>query len=89
MRRQNGVALVLVLWVITLLAVIAGNFAFSMRSEAQIARNLLINSQLNKLATDLKNNSPDLELLEKFTGHEKQEIARLLDAAAAQQTNIT
>ncbi|MBK7002137.1 MAG: general secretion pathway protein GspK [Rhodoferax sp.] len=41
--RQNhsGVALVLVLWVITLLSVIAGNFAYSMRSEAQIASNLL------------------------------------------------
>ena len=45
MRRQGGVALVLVLWVITLLAVIAGNFAFSMRGEAQIARNLLVNAQ--------------------------------------------
>ena len=45
MRRQGGVALVLVLWVITLLAVIAGNFAFSMRGEAQIARNLLLNAQ--------------------------------------------
>lgn len=41
MRRERGVALVLVLWVITLLAVIAGNFAFSMRGEAQITRNLL------------------------------------------------
>lgn len=45
MRRQQGVALVLVLWVITLLAVIAGNFAFSMRGEAQIARNLLSTAQ--------------------------------------------
>ena len=45
MLRQRGVALVLVLWVITLLAVIAGNFAFSMRGEAQIARNLLVNAQ--------------------------------------------
>ena len=43
--RQRGVALVLVLWVMTLLAVIAGNFAFSMRGEAQIARNLLVNAQ--------------------------------------------
>jgi general secretion pathway protein K len=43
--RQNGVALVLVLWVITLLAVIAGNFAFSMHGEAQIARNLLSSAQ--------------------------------------------
>ena len=44
-QRQSGVALVLVLWVITLLAVIAGNFAFSMRGEAQIARNLLSTAQ--------------------------------------------
>lgn len=44
-RGQRGVALVLVLWVITLLAVIAGNFAFSMRGEAHIARNLLSTAQ--------------------------------------------
>lgn len=44
-RRQGGVALVLVLWVITLLAVIAGNFAYSMRGEAQIARNLMSAAQ--------------------------------------------
>ncbi len=40
-QHHRGVALVLVLWVITLLSVIAGNFAYSMRSEAQIASNLL------------------------------------------------
>lgn len=40
-QKHRGVALVLVLWVITLLSVIAGNFAYSMRSEAQIASNLL------------------------------------------------
>ncbi|MEO7107060.1 MAG: hypothetical protein ABIZ09_11840 [Rhodoferax sp.] len=45
MKRQRGVALILVLWVITLLSVIAGNFAFSMRGEAQIARNLLSTAQ--------------------------------------------
>lgn len=44
-RRQGGVALVLVLWVITLLTVIAGNFAYSMRGEAQIASNLLGTAQ--------------------------------------------
>ena len=49
-RRQGGVALVLVLWVITLLSVIAGNFAFSMRSEAQIARNLISAAQARALA---------------------------------------
>lgn len=45
MRRQGGVALVLVLWVITLLAVISGNFAFSMRGEAQIAHNQLLTAR--------------------------------------------
>jgi len=43
--RQDGVALILVLWVITLLAVIAGNFAFSMRAEARIAHNHLSAAQ--------------------------------------------
>ena len=45
MRRQSGVALVLVLWVITLLSVIAANFAFSMRGETYIVRNLLSAAQ--------------------------------------------
>lgn len=49
-RGQGGIALVLVLWVITLLAVIAGNFAFSMRGEAQIARNLISTAQAQALA---------------------------------------
>lgn len=49
-RHQTGVALVLVLWVITLLSVIAGNFAYSMRSEAQIARNLLSATQAKSAA---------------------------------------
>lgn len=49
-RRQSGVALVLVLWVITLLSVIAGNFAFSMRGEAKIARNLVSTAQAQALA---------------------------------------
>lgn len=47
---QRGVALVLVLWAITLLAVIAGNFAFSMRNEAQIARNLTSTAQARAIA---------------------------------------
>ncbi|MDO8287238.1 MAG: type II secretion system protein GspK [Rhodoferax sp.] len=49
-RHQSGVALVLVLWVITLLSVIAGNFAFSMRGEAKIARNLISTAQAQALA---------------------------------------
>ena len=49
-RSEGGAALVLVLWVITLLSVIAGNFAFSMRGEAQISRNLLAAAQARALA---------------------------------------
>lgn len=49
-QRESGVVLVLVLWVMTLLAVIAGNFAFSMRSEAQIARNLVSTAQARAFA---------------------------------------
>ncbi|MFH1495987.1 MAG: hypothetical protein ABIG70_14480 [Pseudomonadota bacterium] len=49
-RRQGGVALILVLWVVTLLAVIAGNFAFSMRSEAQISHNQMRAAQARGLA---------------------------------------
>jgi general secretion pathway protein K len=48
--QQSGVALVLVLWVITLLAVIAGNFAYSMRSEALISRNLMAAAQAQAVA---------------------------------------
>jgi len=36
---QSGIALVLVLWIIALLTTIAGSFAYSMRTEALVARN--------------------------------------------------
>ena len=39
--RERGIALILVLWLTMLLTVIAGGFAFSMRSEAMSARNAL------------------------------------------------
>lgn len=45
MMRQDGVALVLVLWMVTLLTVIAGNFSYSMRGEAKIAHNQLLAAQ--------------------------------------------
>lgn len=48
--RPRGVALVLVLWVVTLLAVIAGNFAYSMRGELQTAGNQLHVAQARALA---------------------------------------
>jgi len=37
--RQRGVALVLVIWVVTLLMVVAGGFAYSVRIDARAARN--------------------------------------------------
>ena len=40
-RRQRGIALILALWLTVLLTVIAGGFAFSMRSEALAARNMI------------------------------------------------
>jgi general secretion pathway protein K len=61
-QKQQGVALVLVLWVITLLSVIAGNFAFSMRSEAIMARNQLSIAQA-KTRADAGVNKAWFELL--------------------------
>jgi general secretion pathway protein K len=48
--HQRGIALVLVLWLTILLMVIAGGFAFSMRSEAMSARNSLSLAQARAAA---------------------------------------
>lgn len=48
--RQTGIALIAVLWLTTLLTVIAGGFAYSMRSEALAARNALSLSQARQAA---------------------------------------
>jgi len=40
-RRQRGIALILALWLTVMLTVIASGFAFSMRSEALAARNMI------------------------------------------------
>ncbi len=37
--RERGIALVLVIWVVTLLMVIAGSFLYAMRTDARAARN--------------------------------------------------
>jgi len=47
---QKGIALVLVLWVVTLLAVIAGSFVFSVRSTTQVTSNLASESRARALA---------------------------------------
>jgi len=41
LRAQRGIALIIVLWITIMLTVIAGGFAFAMRSEAMSARNAL------------------------------------------------
>lgn len=48
--RQRGLALVLVLWTITLLAVIAGSFAYSMRTGTFVTRNAVDIAQARYLA---------------------------------------
>jgi general secretion pathway protein K len=47
---QTGIALVLVLWLTVLLTVIAGGFAYSMRTEALAARNAVSLAQARALA---------------------------------------
>lgn len=47
---QRGLALIIVLWMVTLLSVIASSFAYSMRSDLMVARNLLASSQAQALA---------------------------------------
>lgn len=38
-QREGGIALILVIWVVTLLLVIAGSFLYAMRTDARAARN--------------------------------------------------
>ncbi len=49
-RVQKGIALVLVLWVLALLTMIAASFAYSLRTEAQVARNVLAVAQAQAAA---------------------------------------
>jgi general secretion pathway protein K len=48
--RQRGIALVLVLWVVTLLAVIAGSFVYGARTTALMAGNLVAVAKARALA---------------------------------------
>ena len=49
-RRQRGIALISVLWITTLLAVIAASFTSSARTEGQLARNMVENAKAEALA---------------------------------------
>jgi general secretion pathway protein K len=48
--RQNGLALVLVLWVLSLLTIMAGSFALSMRRETSIIEGIRNNAQAMAIA---------------------------------------
>lgn len=49
-RRQHGLALVIVLWTLTLLAVIATEFAYSTRIESKLARNVVDTAMARQFA---------------------------------------
>ncbi|CAH1386509.1 type II secretion system minor pseudopilin [Candidatus Nitrotoga sp. M5] len=49
-KHQHGIALVLVLWATTLLAVIAASFAFSMRTDMLLAQNLAASARAQAVA---------------------------------------
>lgn len=48
--RESGIALVLVIWVVTLLLVIAGSFLYAMRTDARAARNAALIARGDALA---------------------------------------
>ncbi|MEM7224689.1 MAG: hypothetical protein AAF495_17055 [Pseudomonadota bacterium] len=49
-RAERGIALISVLWVLTLLAVITASFATTSRTEVNLARNLVENAEAQALA---------------------------------------
>jgi len=49
-RRENGIALVFVLWILVLLTAIAAEFAYSMRTEVNITRNFKEATQAHYIA---------------------------------------
>ncbi len=49
-RRSRGIALVAVLWVVSLLAAIAASFVTTMRTETVVARNQIDNAEARALA---------------------------------------
>lgn len=50
MKAQRGMVLVIVLWIVTLLAVMAAGFAYSMRTETQLATSSVERAQARALA---------------------------------------
>lgn len=68
-RGQQGIALVLVLWMTTLLTVIAATFVFSMRTDTLLAQNLVASGRAQAIAEagvqralyELFKSAPDLQ----------------------------
>ncbi len=50
LRNSRGIALVVVLWALTLLAVIAVSFTMTTRTDTKIVRNLVENAKAGALA---------------------------------------
>jgi len=48
--RERGIALILVIWVVTLLLVIAGSFLYAMRTDVRAARNAALIARADALA---------------------------------------
>ncbi|MDR1529784.1 MAG: general secretion pathway protein GspK [Burkholderiales bacterium] len=48
--RQRGIALIIVLWTMALLAIVAGSFAFAMRQEVMATQNIVAAAQARWLA---------------------------------------
>jgi general secretion pathway protein K len=49
-KREQGLALILVLWIIVVLALIAGHFGYAMRTELKVARNTVAQAQAEAVA---------------------------------------
>lgn len=59
--------------------------SFILNRKLILERAELINSQLEKLAEDLKTKKPDKELVSKFAAFEKSESAKIIEAGYQQQ----
>ena len=87
-RRENGVALLMVLWVLMLLTVIVGEFCFTMRTRVNITRNFKESTEAYYLALAGLNRAV-LEIIRQeltppriVTVEEKETEAETPDAAA-------
>jgi general secretion pathway protein K len=49
-QRERGLALVLVMWIVVVMSLIAGNFLFTMRTEVRVAQNSLAVSRAEAVA---------------------------------------